>query len=88
MADYLDKDSIIKNYKVHDSDTGSCEVQIALLTARIAHLTDHLRTHRKDFHSRRGLIKMTSRRRKLLDYLKRHNLEKYAEIIKRLGLRK
>ena len=88
MADYLDKDSIIKNYKVHDSDTGSCEVQIALLTARIAHLTDHLRTHRKDFHSRRGLIKMTSRRRKLLDYLKRHNLEKYAEIIQRLGLRK
>ena len=88
MADYLDKDSIIKDYKIHDSDTGSCEVQIALLTARIAHLTDHLRTHRKDFHSRRGLIKMTSRRRKLLDYLKRHNLEKYAEIIQRLGLRK
>ncbi|MGB0370398.1 MAG: 30S ribosomal protein S15 [Opitutales bacterium] len=88
MSDQVDKDSIIKEYKVHDSDTGSCEVQIALLTARIAHLTEHLRTHRKDFHSRRGLIKMTSRRRKLLDYLKRHNLEKYAEIIQRLGLRK
>ena len=88
MSHYLDKDNIINDYKVHDSDTGSCEVQIALLSARINHLTEHLRTHRKDYHSRRGLIKMTSRRRKLLDYLKRHNLEKYAEIIQRLGLRR
>jgi small subunit ribosomal protein S15 len=63
-------------------------VQIALLSARIAHLTGHLRDHRKDFHSRRGLLLMTSRRRKLLNYLKRHNLEKYNEILQKLSLRK
>lgn len=82
-----DKASIIKEYSLHEGDTGSSEVQIALLTARIKHLTDHLREHKKDFHSRRGMIAMTSRRRKLLDYLKRTELEKYNEIIKRLGLR-
>lgn len=88
MSELVDKQNIIEEYKTHDSDTGSCEVQIALLTARINHLTDHLRDHRKDYHSRRGLIKMTSRRRKLLDYLKRHDLDKYTEIIQKLNLRR
>ena len=88
MSETVNKQSIIEGFKTHDSDTGSCEVQIALLSARIAHLTQHLRTHRKDFHSRRGLIKMTSRRRKLLDYLKRHDLDKYTEIIQKLKLRR
>ena len=69
-------------------DTGSTEVQIAMLTERINHLTEHLRTHRKDFHSRRGLLQMASRRRKLLDYLKRHNMPKYNELLQKLNLRK
>ena len=72
----ITKTEIITQYKVHEKDTGSCDVQIALLTARINHLTEHLRAHRKDFHSRRGLLQMASRRRKLLDYLKRHALAK------------
>ena len=84
----LDKTSVISDYKTHDTDTGSPEVQIALLTQRITHLTEHLRTHRKDFHSRRGLIAMTSRRRKLLDYVKRHDLEKYKQLLERLKLRR
>ena len=84
----IDKDPVIAEFRTHDSDTGSSEVQIAILTARITHLTEHLRSHSKDFHSRRGLIAMTSRRRKLLDYLKRNELEKYNEIIKRLKLRR
>jgi small subunit ribosomal protein S15 len=84
----LDKQSVITDFKSHDSDTGSPEVQIALLTQRISHLTEHLRTHRKDFHSRRGLIAMTSRRRKLLDYVKRHDLDKYKELLERLKLRR
>jgi small subunit ribosomal protein S15 len=82
------KPEIIAEYKTHEKDTGSSEVQIALLTARINHLTDHLREHRKDFHSRRGLLQMASRRRKLLDYLKRHNLPKYNELLQKLNLRK
>ena len=72
----------------HEKDTGSSEVQIALLTGRISHLTEHLRTHRKDFHSRHGLIKMASKRRKLLDYLKRNDLKKYQEIVQKLKLRR
>jgi small subunit ribosomal protein S15 len=84
----LDKSSVIGDFKNHDTDTGSPEVQIALLTQRISHLTEHLRTHRKDFHSRRGLIAMTSRRRKLLDYVKRHDLEKYKQLLERLKLRR
>jgi len=84
----VDKQPVIIDFRLHDKDTGSSEVQIAILTARVKHLTEHLRTHKKDFHSRRGLIAMTSRRRKLLDYLKRHELEKYNDIIKRLGLRR
>lgn len=84
----LDKSSVIADFKTHDSDTGSPEVQIALLTQRISHLTEHLRTHRKDFHSRRGLIAMTSRRRKLLDYVKRHDLETYKQLLERLKIRR
>lgn len=78
----------VAHFKHHDKDTGSSEVQIALLTARINHLTEHLRVHRKDFHSRRGLLQMASRRRKLLDYVKRHDVNKYAELLAKLGLRK
>ncbi len=85
---YLDKSSIIKEDALSDKDTGSCEVQIALLTARIAHLTEHLAANKKDFHSRRGLLAMTSRRRKLLDYLKKNELSRYNEIISRLKLRR
>jgi small subunit ribosomal protein S15 len=83
----LDKGSVIGDFRTHESDTGSPDVQIALLSQRISHLTEHLRTHRKDFHSRRGLIAMTNRRRKLLDYVKKHDLDKYKELISRLGLR-
>jgi small subunit ribosomal protein S15 len=86
--DCIDKQKIIEEYRLHGLDTGSSEVQIAILSARITHLTEHLREHRKDFHSRRGLIAMTSRRRKLLDYLKRNSLEKYNEMIQRLSLRR
>jgi len=82
------KPEIIAAFKTHDTDTGSSEVQIAILSARINHLTEHLRTHRKDFHSRRGLLQMAARRRKLLDYVKRHDLAKYRELLERLKLRK
>ena len=88
MSTVTAKPEIIAQDKTHDKDTGSSEVQIALLTARINHLTEHLRTHRKDFHSRRGLLQMASRRRKLLDYLKRQDLSKYTEILQKLHLRK
>lgn len=88
MSEAVDKQKVITEYKTKDGDTGSPEVQVALLSARIAHLTDHLRTHRKDFHSRRGLIHMTNRRRKLLDYVKRKDLTRYNEIIQRLKLRR
>lgn len=82
------KSEVIAQFKTHEKDTGSSDVQIALLTARINHLTEHLRTHRKDFHSRRGLLQMASRRRKLLDYLKREDLSKYNELLQKLNLRK
>ncbi len=82
------KSTIIEQFRINTKDTGSAEVQVALLTARVAHLTEHLRTHKKDVHSRRGLIQMTNRRRKLLAYLKETNLTKYNEIIATLGLRK
>lgn len=90
MADtkVIDKEQIIKDYRLDDKDTGSCEVQVALLSARIAHLTDHLASHKKDFHSRRGLLAMTSKRRKLLDYLKKSDLKRYTDLIARLGLRR
>ena len=82
------KSEVIAQYKTHDKDTGSSDVQIALLTARINHLTEHLRTHRKDFHSRRGLLQMASRRRKLLDYVKSEDLAKYNDLLQKLNLRK
>lgn len=90
MSDHntVDKAAIINEYRLDEKDTGSCEVQIAILSARIAHLTNHLATNKKDFHSRRGLIAMTSRRRKLLDYLKKHSFDRYNNIIQRLKLRK
>ncbi|RME69498.1 MAG: 30S ribosomal protein S15 [Verrucomicrobia bacterium] len=88
MSEVIDKEKLIAEFKTHDKDTGSCEVQIALLTARIKHLTDHLRVHRKDFHSRRGLLALASRRRKLLDYLKKHDLGRYNTLLQRLGLRR
>ena len=84
----IKKSGIVAQFARGTNDTGSPEVQVALLTARINHLTEHLRTHRKDFHSRRGLLQMASRRRKLLDYLKRHNLPKYNELLQKLNLRK
>ena len=82
------KQEVIKQYATKEGDTGSCEVQIAILSARIAHLTNHLASNKKDFHSRRGLIAMTSLRRKLLNYLKANSLDRYNNIIQRLKLRK
>ena len=82
------KEEIIKTYKRDEKDTGSPEVQIALLTARITLLTDHLKTHKKDHHSRRGLLKMVGQRRGLLAYLKKIDIERYRSLIERLGLRK
>ena len=82
------KDAIIGDYRIHDADTGSTDVQVALLTHRINELTDHFKTHTKDHHSRRGLLKMVGQRRRLLDYLKRTNVERYRQLIERLGLRK
>ena len=81
------KAQIVKDYQRKQTDTGSPEVQVALLSARIAELTEHFKTHVKDHHSRRGLLRMVSRRRKLLDYLKRNDAEQYKKIIERLGLR-
>ncbi|MGR9105586.1 MAG: 30S ribosomal protein S15 [Gammaproteobacteria bacterium] len=82
------KRSVIEEYRLSTSDTGSTEVQVALLTARISHLTPHFTEHKKDHHSRRGLLKMVNQRRKLLDYLKKKDLERYKSLIERLGLRK
>ena len=79
---------IIGNYKTHDVDTGSPEVQVALLTQRINELTEHFKTHVKDNHSRRGLLKLVSQRRRLLDYLRRKDVERYRQLISRLGIRK
>ena len=84
----MDKQTIIAEYRTHETDTGSPEVQIALLTARINHLTDHLKTHQKDNHSRRGLFKMVGQRRGLLTYLANNDIEKYRELIAKLGIRK
>ena len=82
------KSAIVDEYATHEGDTGSPEVQIALLTERIKSLTDHLRSFPKDNHSRRGLLKLVGQRRRLLDYLKGKDTERYAELIKRLGIRK
>jgi len=80
--------TLVNQHQRHERDTGSSEVQIALLTNRINYLTDHLRTHKKDHHSRHGLLKMVSRRRRLLDYLHRKNVDRYRAILGKLGLRK
>jgi small subunit ribosomal protein S15 len=82
------KNEIIEKYKVHPSDTGSSEVQIALLTDRIKYLTEHFKTHKKDHHSRQGLLKLVGQRRSLLDYLKKKDINKYRELIQDLGIRK
>ncbi len=82
------KQEVIGKFKIHESDTGSPEVQIALLSERIKYLTEHFKAHKKDFHSRRGLLKIVGRRRRLLDYLKSTNVDRYKGIIERLGLRK
>lgn len=82
------KNEIINQYKTHEKDTGSSEVQIALLTERIKHLTEHFKVHQKDFHSRRGLLKLVGQRRRLLNYLEKKDLEKYRSIVKSLGLRR
>jgi small subunit ribosomal protein S15 len=83
-----EKTAIIKEYAVHEGDTGSSEVQIAVLTKRINDLTEHLRTHKKDHHSRRGLLKMVGSRRSLLNYLQNTDIERYRTIIAKLGIRK
>ncbi len=82
------KTEVIGSYRLHESDTGSPQVQIAILSERIGYLTEHFKTHAKDHHSRRGLLKMVSRRKRLLDYLKGKDSESYSTLIKRLGIRK
>jgi small subunit ribosomal protein S15 len=86
--DTAQKQAIAKEYATKEGDTGSPEVQVAILTARIVDLTEHFKTHKKDNHSRRGLIKMVNLRRKLLDYLKKKDAARYQSLLKRLGLRK
>lgn len=88
MLDREAKEKIVTDYRTHEGDTGSPQVQVALLTERINQLTEHFKTHKKDNHSRRGLLKMVSQRRSLLDYLKRREIEQYHELISRLGLRR
>jgi small subunit ribosomal protein S15 len=82
------KTELIGSYRTHDSDTGSPEVQVAILSERISYLTEHFKSHAKDHHSRRGLLKLVGQRRRLLDYLKSKDSDRYAELIKRLGIRK
>ena len=88
VNDKVHKQTIINDYRLHDRDTGSPEVQIALLSTRINYLTEHFKIHKKDHHSRRGLLKLVSERRKLLDYLKTSSKERYEKVIERLGIRK
>ena len=83
----IDKNEVIEKYRTHENDRGSAPVQIALLTARINDLTDHFRAHKQDHHSRRGLLKMVGKRRRLLEYLKSRDIERYRQIIEDLGLR-
>lgn len=83
-----EKQEIISKYKTHEKDTGSPEVQIALLSNRITYLTEHFKSHKKDHHSRRGLLKIVGQRRRLLDYLKKKDVERYRAIIKQLGIRR
>ena len=86
--DKVKKETIIGDFRTHEKDTGSPEVQIAILSERITYLTDHFKTHAKDHHSRRGLLKLVGQRRTLLDYLKTTNKERYEKVIARLGIRK
>jgi small subunit ribosomal protein S15 len=90
MSETIDrqKPGIVAEHRLHDSDTGSPEVQVALLTRRINHLTDHLKVHKKDHHSRRGLLMLVGRRRRLLDYVRQNDVERYRAIIAKLGLRR
>ena len=82
------KEKLVSDYRTHETDTGSPQVQVALLSQRINELTEHFKVHKKDNHSRRGLLKMVSQRRSLLDYLKRKDIERYHEVVSRLGLRR
>ena len=82
------REQVIRDYRTHESDTGSADVQVALLTHRINELTGHFKTHLKDHHGRRGLLKMVGQRRRLLDYLKRRDADRYKQLIERLGIRK
>lgn len=84
----IEREEVIKKYQKHENDRGSARVQVALLTERINHLTGHFRAHHKDHHSRRGLLKMVGRRRRLLDYIRNTDLEEYRELIADLGLRR
>ncbi len=88
MAVVENKEEIIQEHRTHEGDTGSPEVQVAVLTRRIAHLTEHLREHKHDYHSRRGLLKMVGKRRRLLKYLQKKDVERYRALIARLGLRR
>lgn len=88
MAAVENKEGIIQDNQLHEGDTGSSEVQVAILTQRIRHLTEHLRTHKHDFHSRRGLLQMVGRRRRLLKYLQKKDVERYRALIAKLGLRR
>ena len=88
MAAVVHKQEIIEENRTHEGDTGSPEVQVALLTERINHLTSHLKVHKKDHHSRRGLLMLVGQRRRLLDYVKKNDVERYRSLIARLGLRR
>jgi len=83
-----DKAATIEQHRLHETDTGSPEVQVAILTERISHLTEHLKVHKKDHHSRRGLLMLVGRRRRLLDYLRRNDVDRYRALIAELGLRR
>jgi small subunit ribosomal protein S15 len=88
VLDAEKRSEIISQFRLHEKDTGSSEVQIALISARITYLTEHFKLHKKDHHSRRGLLKLVGQRRRLLDYLKKKDLESYRSVIQKLGLRK
>ncbi|MBA2691724.1 MAG: 30S ribosomal protein S15 [Rubrobacter sp.] len=88
MAVVENKEEIIREHRAHEGDTGSSEVQVAVLTKRISHLTDHLRIHKHDYHSRRGLLKLVGKRRRLLKYVQKKDIERYRSLISKLGLRR
>jgi small subunit ribosomal protein S15 len=88
VLDSEKRKDVINNFRLNEADTGSPEVQIALLSARIEYLTEHFKSHKKDHHSRRGLLKLVGKRRRLLDYLRKKDVERYRSVIQRLGLRK